>query len=123
PDGRLDLTPNTVIITKITIEKYGWIPGNIYQELREGVAIYPVEFFCPKNSDIKITRNSQNVYTIHHFAGSWVPKKQKIKNRLLRILRFVVGDKLYEKLRLLKRKLINREKNKNTACTAKRIER
>ena len=35
PNGELDTTSNTEVITQLTIKQYGWIPENKYQILKE----------------------------------------------------------------------------------------
>lgn len=100
PDGKPELTPNTQIITKITVEKYGWVPSNTYQELKEGVAIYPTDFFCPKDVHSRKLRVTENTFAIHHFAASWLTWRQRFRKQFLFIIRLILGEKLFKKLRL-----------------------
>jgi len=75
--GRLDLTPNTVPVTKI-LSNYGLKPENSLQKL-PNITIYPEEYFCPKNpwtNKINITENS---YAMHYFAGAWNDKSEEEK--------------------------------------------
>lgn len=78
-DGTLDLTTNVVTITNICL-RHGFKQNGKYQEI-DGLALYPKEYFCPKDfetGEIKITKNT---YAIHHFTGSWMPKSdQKLHN-------------------------------------------
>lgn len=83
PDGGLDLTPNVIHITRTTIDKFGLILNNKYQELKGDLHLYPKDFFCPsdygdsvKQKQYKITNRS---YCIHHYNGSWLTLKGKIK--------------------------------------------
>lgn len=51
-----------------------------------GIWIYPKEYFCPMSyGDGKIYL-TKNTYTIHHYAGSWLPFSDIIKNKIRRIL-------------------------------------
>ena len=43
----------------------------------EGHAIYPEEFFCPKNERTGLTQITNNTYSIHHFDASWFEKSWK----------------------------------------------
>lgn len=101
--GELDLTPNVVSITNITCNKYNLIRNGKYQELTEGLIIYPKSFFCPldyikfKNSKNKIISDT---YTIHHYEGTW-EKNTKLRYQLLALL----GENIVTRLRRLKRKL------------------
>ncbi len=67
--GVMDLTPNTIPVTKIMIE-CGLKPENRIQKLSD-ITIYPEEYFCPKNpwnGKINIT---ESTYAMHYFKGAW----------------------------------------------------
>ncbi len=67
--GEMDLTPNTVPVTKIMVES-GLKPKNEIQRL-PNITVYPEEYFCPKNpwnGEINIT---DSTYAMHHFKGAW----------------------------------------------------
>lgn len=78
--GRCDTTTNVEIITRMTAEKYGLKLDNTYQELKD-VALYPREYFCPKDFATKEINSTENTYTIHHFDGSWLPKGKDERER------------------------------------------
>lgn len=105
PNGKLDTTPNTAVITRLTMEKYGWIPKNELQILDDGIYIYPFEVFCAKDFRTNIVNITDETYTIHHFSGSWVSKTSKIKSRIKRFL----GPKLTKFIIKCKNKLIKKE--------------
>lgn len=91
-DGKLDMTTNVKIITNIC-KKYGFIKNNKYQEIN-GFALYPSEFFCPKDSTtLKLT---DNTVAIHHFAGSWLSDEAKKRKELLQKLCNKFGNKFGE---------------------------
>lgn len=77
PDGSIDITTNTKVITDITIKEYGWIPSNNLQILKNGLTIYPFEFFCAKDYNSGVISISDNTYTIHHFNASWHTEEEK----------------------------------------------
>ncbi|KDE63559.1 glycosyltransferase family 32 protein [Fusobacterium necrophorum] len=83
-DGSLNLQTNVVTITE-HFKKKGMRLDNSKQTI-EDFTFFPKEYFCPKDYrtlDIKIT---ENTYTIHHFASSWIPKRNRINNLLKKIL-------------------------------------
>jgi mannosyltransferase OCH1-like enzyme len=82
PNGSYNKTPNTKIITEITINKFGWKPQNEHQVLKEGLNIYPFDFFCAKDWKTGEIYSNNNTYTIHHFSGSWYTKTDKFKNKI-----------------------------------------
>ena len=102
PDGSLDMTTNTVTISRIMKENGFELTGE-YQVYKNDMHCFPSDYFCPMTSTrvLKLTKNS---YCIHHFAGSWhTPTlKQKIKKF---VFGKIVGVKLTDKLIQQKRKL------------------
>lgn len=98
PDGSMDLTTNTVRISRI-MKQGGFIQDGKKKEYK-GMHIFPVEYFCPRQTtgEILITKDT---YCDHHFLGSWSGGKKK-KNVLLSI----IGQKTMTRLIKLKRKLI-----------------
>lgn len=108
-DGSLDLVPNVLFMTDLTIKNYAIKMNNKYQDLTD-IVFYPNDYFCPflENGEAFST---ENTYTIHHFASSWLPKKylkkkarkQKIKGFFKGVLRFFVGQKNFEKIQQKRR--------------------
>jgi mannosyltransferase OCH1-like enzyme len=74
-DGTYNLRTNVSIITEITKKEYNWEHSNNIQELKNSLIIYPTEYFCPYNWMTKELNLTDNSYCIHHFTGSWLPKK------------------------------------------------
>ena len=97
PDGSMDLKTNTVRISEIM--KKGGFVQNGKKQIYKGMNIFPVEFFCPRQTtgEILIT---EDTYCDHHFMGSW--GKGKKPSRLKRL----IGQKNMTRLIKLKRKLI-----------------
>jgi hypothetical protein len=107
-NGELDLTTNVTIFTEI-FEKKGLVKNNTKQTL-DNFTFYPKGHFCPDNRD-RLYRKEQ-IYTIHHFAGSWLPDEEirrrnsfsyKLKGKTIRTMRnimiAILGEKNFEKLR------------------------
>lgn len=67
-DGTLEMTPNVQFITSVSVNEYGLKTNNQYQILPDDVHIYPKEYFCIDTGVI-------DCFTRHHFAGSWLDKK------------------------------------------------
>ena len=78
-DGSFDITTNVITISNYML-KYGLRQDNTYQDFPGLCTMYPKDFFCPKSyHDFKIYK-TKNTVTIHHFAGSWLPKDVKEKH-------------------------------------------
>ena len=84
-EGGLDTTPNTAIITDLSIEM-GLSPDNSYQILDHDVHIYPKEFFCPMAFDSLRKDITDNTYAIHYFSGSWLSRSSRMKVAMRRFL-------------------------------------
>lgn len=105
-NGVLDTTPNTQLITKITKKNYPIKLNNTMQKFEDGLCIFPKEFFCPisyKDNKLNFTKNT---HTIHHFAGSWMSKKERFlmwikKNIINKYFKFLEKPltNLYRKLK------------------------
>lgn len=80
-DGSFDLTTNVTRITN-TLLKYGLVQNNTKQTVAD-FTLFPSDYFCPKDPVTKKLHLTSNTYTIHHFDGSWIPKKIKYKYMIL----------------------------------------
>ncbi|SCI71032.1 Mannosyltransferase OCH1 and related enzymes [uncultured Clostridium sp.] len=89
-NGKMDLTTNVQTITKKLQKTYSIKLENHEQYIEDNLmTIYPSDYFCPKNAvtQLKLT---ENTYSIHHFDGSWVSKKEKIRIEVIyRIKKFL----------------------------------
>ncbi len=71
PDGTLDITANVVGMTEYMVKR-GLRLDNTKQDFPGLITIYPLEYFCPKRSEItgyKIL--PKEAHTIHYFVGTW----------------------------------------------------
>lgn len=84
-NGLLATTPNTQIITELS-KSWGLKPNNEYQVLKGDVHIYPSEYFCPIAYDSLKKNFTKNTYTIHHYSGSWLDGKTRIKLKIKKLL-------------------------------------
>jgi len=97
-DGSYNLTTIVEHTTNYFILK-GLENRNIEQQIGE-VTIFPIDYFCPidiKSNKLFIT---ENTYSIHHFASSWIGTWGKFKKKI----RKMVGSKTYLFLHNLKNK-------------------
>lgn len=101
-DGTLDLTTNTITISRIMTEN-GFVIDGKYGVYKDDMHVFPVDYFCPLTST-RVLKLTANTACIHHFAGSWVEltRWQKFTNWFYDK---VLGRKLTDRLVRLKRKL------------------
>lgn len=96
-NGKMDLTTNVQTITNKLQKTYSIKLENHEQYIEYNLmTIYPSDYFCPKNAvtQLKLT---ENTYSIHHFDGSWVSKKEKIRIEVIYRIK-----KLLKKFRIIK---------------------
>lgn len=72
PDGSFDITSNVDRITATAL-KYGLNPNGKFQTVNE-FTFLPADFLCAKSPTTGKVTVTSNTMTIHHFAGSWLPK-------------------------------------------------
>lgn len=89
-DGSLNLYTIVERTTDI-LNKHGLKNINIIQEIA-GITIYPKEYFCPINIDTGKLEITENTYSIHHFAGSWVSKESKLRGKIYRFINRILGE-------------------------------
>lgn len=88
-DGSLNLETVVAYTTRIFFN-HGLKNISETQKI-EGITIYPKEFFNPCDMWTKKIIITEKTVSIHHYAGSWLSKKEKFK----RIVRKIVGNKIY----------------------------
>lgn len=84
-NGECDMTTNVQIITNYMLQ-HGFVRKSSLQDFPNLITFYPQEYFCPLSPITGQSKITDNTYTIHHFAGSWLPKSIKIRKRLKQIL-------------------------------------
>lgn len=71
-DGTMDLKPNVIFMTDLSVQDFGLKRDqNELQILKDGVRIFPSDYFCPMVWETRKIYLTENSHTIHHFAASW----------------------------------------------------
>lgn len=115
--GGINLTTVVKYTTDILL-KHGLKLDNKLQNVA-GIMIYPKTYFCPLTNNSKKTDFTEDTYTIHHFAGTWLTDKQKRRNKSkiwkIMVVVFVLikwpivklfGERRYETLKVKIRRVI-----------------
>lgn len=82
--GELDLSTNVEAITRYFTDN-GMLMNNQKQTVN-GFTMYPYDYFCPKNSRTLKIEVTENSYTIHHFAGTWVESDTNFRKKIKKLL-------------------------------------
>lgn len=101
-DGSLNLT--TIVKYTSDYLKTKGLKNENEKQLVTGVTIYPIDYFCPIDMVTNELIITENTYSIHHFASSWISKWGKFK----KIVRRLVGTKLYNRLHRVKNIIKNK---------------
>lgn len=94
PDGSLDFTTNTTVITQYMVGK-GLVQNNKYQDFPGLCTMYPSVYFCPKDHRTGKIHLTDETVCIHHFAGSW--ENHSLISRLRHSLKVSIVRVLGEK--------------------------
>jgi hypothetical protein len=86
------------IVTILTLfcKRLGYLDNDEHQFLDGNIHIYPVEYFYPKSYETNKVRFTDNTVTIHYFAGSWLPFRERLFNMVCKPLKRIgVYEYLY----------------------------
>lgn len=119
PDGSYDTKSCPIRNTDVFL-RHGLIQNNTFQILDNTITILPSEFLSPIDYKSRVKKVTNNTISIHWYLASWFSEKQKewlkteIRERRKkrakdnwdiiihtpnRIIRRILGDKQYEKLK------------------------
>lgn len=105
-DGTLNMIPNVEYLTDI-LKSRGLIENGEFQQLNNGIFIYPLEYFSPYDYINCINNINEKTYCVHHFAVSWLNKSTIVKRKIKTILAKILGKKGIIFLRKIKNLFFN----------------
>ncbi|MGU9047069.1 glycosyltransferase family 32 protein [Clostridium perfringens] len=97
-----DLKTVNEFISELMLEK-GFTLNDKYQCINN-IAIYPSEYFCGFDLDVREPNITSRTISIHHYAGTWI--KISLKRRIQNLIKKIIGVSNYKKIILAKRKII-----------------
>lgn len=98
--GKLIYKTVNEFTTELLVPK-GFVFANRYQEVYD-IAIYPSEYFCGYDQDVREYDIKPETISVHHYASTW--KKESIKYKTQQLCKKVLGMSRYRKLLNIKRK-------------------
>ena len=75
-----------------------------YQSL--SVQVFPFDYFTAKSASTGVVKPTENTYTIHHFAGTWL--RTSVRHRVKLVLVRIFGESMIEYLSMVCSKLKKR---------------
>ena len=103
-NGKINSTTVVDIVTKVFLRHGFKMDGSM--QMLNGFNIYPCEYFCAYDFVLDEFNITNNTISIHHYTATWTNNKSKIKKKIQRIIRKILGKKIYLKLINIKRKVL-----------------
>lgn len=111
-DGTMKLTPNPIIFAQ-KIEKFGLLFNGQYQEIGDGIRIYPNEVFGGYNVYDMIYTITNETVLVHHYTASWRTVKEEIPVKAKKVFLKIFGVQSYRNIRKLKHKIKTKKGGEN----------
>lgn len=67
---------------------------NIHKDYQSVFYLFPKDYFCAKDMGTGVIKKTENTYTVHNFAMSWIPAKHKFLPDLKRKMISIFGESL-----------------------------
>ena len=108
PDGSMQLTPNPVIFARETA-RFGLVFNGQYQEIGDGMRIFPNEVFGGYNVYDMIYTITENTVLVHHYTASWRTVREEIPVKLKKLMLKLFGVEFFRFMRRVKHKVLKIE--------------
>lgn len=102
-DKTLNLIASPIYQTNV-LKYYGLLDKDEMQKL-DNITVYPTNYFNPMDLDTGIVKITNNTYSIHHYAASWISKRSKIRYSIHKLLNIILGKEFVDFL-------LKKDKNK-----------
>lgn len=94
-DGSLNMTVNNTHLQEI-LGDYGYVFENKYQELKEGICIYPDDYFHVANNEKGTINRTENSYAIHWHTLLWTSDMSRFMRFFrLHVLKPIFGEERF----------------------------
>lgn len=96
-DGTFELTGCPILNTS-ALEKLG-LQRNGKKQVVRGAHVFPADYFNPFEDATGLLRTTENTYSIHWYAKSWMSRRKIIRSKLTRPLHRLLGVDFFRKLK------------------------
>lgn len=97
-NGEFNMTVNNIYIQE-ELSRFGYVIKNEYQELKDGIYVYPDDYFHVAWLEKGKTHFTKNTYAIHWHTLLWTPKKSRyLRSFRLSFLRPLFGEENFMKV-------------------------
>lgn len=105
-DGEMNTKTVVDYVTEVFVE-HGF-KANGKEQIVEGFHVYPCEYFCAYDFDIREFYPTEKTISMHRYNATWVTKKSKIKRKIQDLIKKCVGINGYKKILKIKRIVFGR---------------
>lgn len=98
------MVPNTDLLTELLKARGLVLNGEM--QMIDQIKIFPSEYFNAYDAKNSVYCISKDTYMIHHFYGSWCSPGERFKFQLQKKVRAILGQRLFDSLKKIKKKLI-----------------
>ena len=110
-DGSMNLTANPVIFAR-EVSKFGLVFNGRYQEIGDGMRIFPNEVFGGYNVYDMIYTITDNTVLVHHYTATWRTVREEIPVKLKKMILRLFGVECFRFMRKIKHKILRIEEKK-----------
>lgn len=103
-DGSMDLTPNPAIFAQQAM-KFGLELNGQYQEIGDGMRIFPNEVFGGYDVYDMVYTITENTLLVHHYTASWRTVREEIPVKIKKLLLRCFGVDFFRFMRRVKHRL------------------
>lgn len=93
-DGKFDAVPNTIKTSIFLHKRYGLELKEGRQSLKDGIEIFPADYFAPQDYTTGKTNITENTYSVHEFKVV-VSGGKGFLYKFLRAIRYIFGKKIF----------------------------
>lgn len=104
-DGSMELTPNPIIFARETA-KFGLQFNGKYQEIGDGMRIFPNEIFGGYNVYDMVYTITDETVLVHHYTASWRTVREEIPVKIKKFLLRLFGVEFFRMMRRVKHKIL-----------------
>ena len=79
-------------VQRILSENYDYKWSDKIQKLKNGLCVFPSEYFSPINPYTGIKRVTEKTHMIHHYDNTWMSPCEKVKKRTKQIITRMIGE-------------------------------
>ena len=103
---KLNLLPNTYLVTAFLNKYNGLKLCSQEQLLDDGIKVYPQDYFSPKDMQTREVILSPNTVSVHHFSASWTGENFNKQQKFVRGVRKVFGIKMFSRFEKMYTKIM-----------------